>query len=88
MIDFPIINYEPSIAYEGIYPLIPLSGNKGGSKIELSFQVTPPGFVPFSIIPYIPKVFNLRIEDVSGIISSNELNNPKPDFNIKYEKFR
>jgi len=87
MIDFPIINYEPGIAYEDIYPF-PLSRNKGCSKIELSFQVTLPGFVPFSIIPYIPEVLNLRIDDVFGIISSNELNHPKPDFNIKLEKFR
>ena len=84
MIDFPIIDYLPGIVYHDTYSLIPLIGNKdNNSRIELSFQITPPGVTPFTNNLYNPDQINIRIEDINGV--TTQISKPKPYFNIKLE---
>ena len=83
MIDFPLINYQPGVVYQNVYPLIPLTGDSKNSTIELIFHITPPDIVPFTNNPFIPDQINVRIEDIKGVITKNK--NVKPFFNIKLE---
>jgi Ca2+-dependent lipid-binding protein len=41
MIDIPLINYEPGIVYEDIFPLIPLAGNSGGPQLNYISKLLP-----------------------------------------------
>ena len=86
MIDFPLSTFEFGKIYNDIYSLTPLEGRSGGSKIELSFQITPPSVVPFTEIIYIPDQLNVRLEDISNIVLKKPLKNPKLFFNLKLEK--
>ena len=86
MIDFPLSTFEFGKIYDDIYSLTPLEGRSGGSKIELSFQITPPLVMPFTDIIYIPDQLNVRLEDISNIVLKKPLKNPKLFFNLKLEK--
>ena len=85
LIDFPIINYEPGLVYYHKCPIIPLPGHSYHPNIELSFQVTPPGIIPFTEINYIPDQLNIRIEESYGFTTKSILKNSKFYFNIKLE---
>ena len=86
MKDFPLINYEFGKVYSDIYSLTPLEGRPSGSTVELSFQITPPSIIPFEQKLYIPDQLNIRLEDVSNIITKKPLKKPKLYFNLKLEK--
>ena len=83
MIDFSLNNFQPGIVYQNIYPLIPLIGNSKNSTIELAFQITPPGAVPFSNYPFMPDQINIRIEQIKGLKENKKEN--KAFFNLKLE---
>ena len=84
MIDFPLINYQPGIIYNNLYPLTPLMGDSKNSTIELAFQITPPGIIPFTnISSYIPDQINVRIEDINNVTTKNK--KVKPYFNVRLE---
>ena len=85
MIDFPLCDYKTGEIYKIDENLIPLSGNNSSSKINLRFQITPPSFIPFSKIDYIPLQLNVRIEDISGVSTKKLLKNPNLFFNLKLE---
>ena len=86
MIDFPLINFIFGKIYHNIYSLTPLEGNPGGSTVELTIQITPPSIIPFTECIYIPDKLNVRLEDISNMLTKKPLKNPKLYFNIKLEK--
>ena len=86
MKDFPLSTFEFGKIYSDVYSLTPLEGRKGGSNVELVFQITPPTIMPFTEIKYIPDQLNIRLEDISNIVAKKPLKNPKLFFNLKLDK--
>ena len=86
MIDFPLLNFELGRVYTNIYPLTPLEGRNGGSKVELTIQITPPSIIPFTDVLYIPDQLNIRLEDISGVMTKKPLKSPKLFLNLRLEK--
>ena len=70
MKDFPLKSFIVGKVYHETFSLIPLAGNKEGSTIELSFQITPPSEIPFIPSEYNLDQLNIRIEDVSSVTST------------------
>ena len=85
MRDFRLRDYIPGKIYHETFSLIPLAGNPGGSSIELSFQITPPSAMPFIPYEYDLEHLNIRIEEISSVITKSPLKNPKLYINLKLD---
>ena len=85
MRDFPLSNYEFGKVYSDTYSLTPLEKRPGGSTVELTFQITPPFLKPFTEMLYVPDQLNVKLEEITGIITKKKLKEPKLYFNMKLE---
>ena len=85
MKDFTLKEYIPGKTYHDTFSLIPLAGNPGGSKVELSLYITPPSALPFKEFEYDIEQLNVRIEDIIGVTTKSILKNPKLYVNLRLE---
>ena len=85
MRDFTLKEYIPGKTYHDTFSLIPLAGNPGGSKVELSLYITPPSALPFEEFKYDLEQLNVRIEDITGVTTKSILKNPKLFVNLRLD---
>ena len=67
MIEIPLNRIPCGIVQSNTFDLLPLNGYKNGGKLEIEYQITAPGTVPYTNNPFTPYQLNIRIEEIKGV---------------------
>ncbi|KAH0795226.1 C2 domain containing protein [Histomonas meleagridis] len=65
-LDIPLASIPPGITQYGKFNLTPLHGHSKGGLLEMKYQITAPGQVPYVDQPFIPYQLNVRLVDVEN----------------------
>ncbi|KAH0789489.1 C2 domain containing protein [Histomonas meleagridis] len=63
-IDIPLASITPGITQYGNFDLTPLHGHSTGGTLEMKYQITAPGQVPYTDQPFMPYQLNVRLVEV------------------------
>ncbi|KAH0785729.1 C2 domain containing protein [Histomonas meleagridis] len=65
-LDIPLSTIPPGITQYGNFNLTPLHGHSKGGVLEMKYQITAPGQVPYVDAPFIPYQLNVRLVNVEN----------------------